>query len=101
MVAMFNDSKHNRHLHSKFANSCILIFILVYDFAFCQFILTIFYVAAWIGTWQNLDTFSDEIIFQENLVHSTVASLVIGFCVSTSIVVLQLQIQQFAKSGGL
>ena len=76
-------------------------FFLVYDFALCQFVITIIYVAAWIGTWQNWDSLFDQIIFQGNMAHSNVASLAIGAFVSTLIVLFQIQIRTLAKGGGL
>ena len=75
--------------------------IAAYDFAFCQFIVTIVFVAIWNGTWQNLDSLFDRIIFNGNLVYSSVASLTIGTFASSLIIFFQLQIRTFAEDGGL
>ena len=75
--------------------------IAAYDFAFCQFIVTIVFVAVWNGTWQNLDSLFDRIIFNGNLVYSSVASLTIGAFASSLIIFFQLQIRTFSEDGGL
>ena len=74
---------------------------IAYDFAFCQFLVTIIFVAAWNGTWQNLDSLFDQILFKGNLVHSSIASLTIGAFVSTLIILFQLPIRKYAEDGGL
>ena len=79
----------------------IFCFFIAYDFAFCQFIVTIIFVAAWNGTWQMLDSLFDQIIFNGNKVHSSVASLTIGAFASTLIIFFQLPIRKFAEDGGL
>ena len=73
----------------------------VYDFAFAQCFVAFIFVAVWIGTWQNLDTLFDEIIFNENKYRSSIASLLTGAIASILIIVSQVQLRNFAKNGGL
>ena len=73
----------------------------VYDFAFCQFLVTIIFVAVWNGTWQNLDTLFDKLIFNGDRVLSSIVSLVLGSLASVLIIFSQSYIRDFAENGGL
>ena len=73
----------------------------VYDFAFCQFLVTIIFVAVWNGTWQNLDTLFDKLIFNGDRVLSSIVSLALGSLASVLIIFSQSHIRNFAENGGL
>ena len=73
----------------------------VYDFAFCQFLVTIIFVAVWNGTWQNLDTLFDKLIFNGDRVLSSIVSLALGSLASVLIIFSQSYIRDFAENGGL
>ena len=79
----------------------ILSFYVGYDFAFCQFLVTFIFVAAWIGTWQNLDSVFDTLLFNGDKYYSSIASTVVGALFSIVIIFTQEQVRNFAENGGL
>ena len=73
----------------------------VYDFAFCQFLVTIIFVAVWNGTWQNLDNLFDKLMFNDDRVLSSIVSLALGSSASVVIIFSQSYIRDVAENGGL
>ena len=68
---------------------------------FVQCFVTILYVAAWVGAWENFDILFDEIIFDGDLVASNYVALAVGALGGATMTLLQVEIKQLAESANM